>query len=134
MKLSILAVAVLAVASFSANASDETDVMLAKNDIATNFQKLGMLTDSFTEQGQITGGLYMAEEFVKPLNEFIIKSINNGSDCHSIMKDVEARTENGLHDLMFKDRKSTPAIERGFNRLTRAIVNYSAVQCEYLAE
>lgn len=127
-------IAALGAGSFSANAN-ELDLLNAKNDMASAITKMGLLTNSFTEQGKQSPsltGMKIAQGFAKNFDDFIVQRLQQNQSCSDIQNEAEKNINAGLNQG--KDSSMGAAAEKASKNVEAAMKNYIKVQCANLTE
>ncbi|EPC8952131.1 hypothetical protein ACRRY2_001099 [Cronobacter sakazakii] len=124
--------------SMTAMASPEAEsqVALAKNQLAEAFIKGGLLTDSFTEKARNNpqaAGQEIANSMAQNIDSLVVQGINNGESCESISN----RISQGMTKAMEQGQAEhpiSPAAKKAAAKVPLAAANYASAQCAYLLE
>lgn len=127
-------IAALGAGSFSANAN-ELDLLNAKNDMASAITKMGLLTNSFTEQGKQSSsltGMKIAQGFAKNFDDFIVQRLQQNQSCADIQNEAEKISTQGL--IKVRTRQWELLLKKASKNVEAAMKNYIKVQCANLTE
>lgn len=140
MKFSLLALLVLA---GTAHASYESNAEDAKVEMGQAFYKMGVLTQSFTEQGKSQGeavSYEFANKITNKMDDFISNGVNAGASCAEIAQKIDAQLITPLSEYMSSQSdnvtpKVSPTIIGKFmTKLRMASLKYANNRCEFLNE
>ena len=140
MKYPLLALFLLA---GTAHASYESNAEDAKVEMGQAFYKMGVLTQSFTEQGKAQGeavGYEFANKVTYKMDDFIGNGVNAGASCSEIAQKIDEQLITPLSGHMkSQSDKVTPKvsptlIDRFMTKFRMASLKYASNRCEFLNE
>lgn len=140
MKLPLLALLLIA---GTAHASYESDAEDAKVEMGQAFYKMGVLTQSFTEQGKSQGealGYEFANKLTFKMDDFIGSGVNAGASCAEIAQKLDEQLITPFSEHMRGESdkvtpKVSPAVTDKFvTKFRKASLKYTSNRCEFLNE
>ena len=127
----------------TAHASYESDAEAAKNEMVQAFYKMGVLTQSFTEQGKAQGesvSYGMVNQITSKIDDILGSGINAGLSCDAAGQKVDAQLITPLGERLRSEGdksipKVSPALSDKFvTKFRKASLKYTSNRCEFLNE
>ncbi|PSS47359.1 hypothetical protein C6560_17620 [Enterobacter sp. FS01] len=140
MKYTLLALLLLA---GTAHASYESNAEDAKVEMGQAFYKMGVLTQSFTEQGKVQGeavGYEFANKVAYKMDDFISNGINAGASCTEIAQKLDEQLITPFSEHMRSQsdnvtpKVSPTLIDKFMTKFRIASLKYASNRCEFLNE
>ncbi|ELY5804898.1 hypothetical protein SNN69_004339 [Cronobacter sakazakii] len=119
-----------------ASTTTESQVALAKNELAEALVKSGLLTNSFTEKARKNpqvAGKEIANSMAKDIDNFVVQGINNGESCESISQ----RISQGMGKALAQGQEEYPisaAAKKAASKVPLTAAKYAYTECLYLTE